>query len=514
MNLTLKDSNILIKNLQNPALYPHAVKYFKVIETHISYILLTGQFAYKIKKPIKFSFIDYSTLKKRKEYYYQEFELNQRLAPELYLQVIPITGSIENPTFNCQNSPEIEFMIQMKEFKQTDLLPNRLLNQKLSEQHIYQLSQMIAQYHQEAPTTVKPSLGNPKTIHKYTMDNFKEIFQLSPWIESIRIQSVNDWCQSEMIQLNPIFLKRKENQKIKKCHGDLHLSNMALYQNHICIFDCLEFNEEIRWIDPISEIAFLIMDLIYYHKKEWAFLFLNQYLELTCDYTGLPLLTYYLVYRALVRSKVNFISYQNIQNPVYLESAIQYFKLCEFFIQKNTKPCILMMHGLSGSGKSFVSQKISHILPGIRIRTDIIRQNILSSIPKNQWYQDHHIDAVYQHMLSILKTLIGQPYTIILDGTFLSRRHRNQFYALSQKLNISWGIISMEVDLDQIQSKILNAHPDKASDATFKIVKEQHQYQDVLTKNELKRTISIHHQYHDIRLNDVVSQIHQMLNHK
>jgi uncharacterized protein len=295
----------LIRALQNPALYDHPVKRFQVIQTHISWVLLTGPYAYKIKKPLNLGFLDFSSLKNRRFYCTEELRLNRRLAPQLYLDVVTITGSPDAPAIN-QPGPVIEYAVRMKEFPQEAQLDRVLARGELRRETIDSLAEELSEFHQRIEVAGEDSpFGSPERIAKPVQENFEPTRkQITDRKERIRLKKLQDWTKRTHRAHVPDFQDRKRGGFIRECHGDMHLANMVLLEGQVVIFDCLEFNENLRFIDVMSETAFLTMDLDDRGYPAWAHRILNDYLEKTGDYTGLRLLRYYQVYRALVRAKV------------------------------------------------------------------------------------------------------------------------------------------------------------------------------------------------------------------
>ena len=297
----------LIQALQNPALYNHPVSHFQVIETHISWVLLTGDYAYKIKKPIDLGFLDFSSLEKRHHYCLQELALNRRLAPQIYLDVIAIGGKPESPVLGAE--PIIEYAVKMRQFSQSSRLDNVLASHTLKPEHIDQLADNIAAFHEQIEIAGKDSdYGNPASVLKPIEENFQQIFaRLSDDDDIRQLDALKDWSLTQYAQLLPHIKQRKVDGFVRNCHGDLHLANIALIDEKIVIFDCIEFNESLRWIDVISEVAFTTMDLIDRGHTNYAARLLDRYLQRSGDYAGLMLFQFYQVYRAVVRAKVAII---------------------------------------------------------------------------------------------------------------------------------------------------------------------------------------------------------------
>ncbi|MCW8827008.1 MAG: phosphotransferase, partial [Gammaproteobacteria bacterium] len=298
-NAQLQLQRLLLENLQHPNCFDHEIEQFQLIETHISWVLLTGNYAYKMKKAVNFGFLDYATLEKRELQCREELRLNRRTAPDIYLDVIPVGGSVHQPAIDQQ--PAIEYLVKMKQFPQSTLLSQRLLDHQLNDSDITSLAQAVAHFHAAIEVAGSDSdFGNPQQVIRPIRENFE---QISARVDEPallkRLQQLAQQVEFNFQQLHPILENRKADGFIRDCHGDLHLNNVMLLEEKPLLFDCIEFNPSLRIIDVISEIAFLVMDLEEHDQLQHANLLLNQYLEQSGDYHAIPLLKFYLCYRAM-----------------------------------------------------------------------------------------------------------------------------------------------------------------------------------------------------------------------
>ncbi|MEE9157609.1 MAG: phosphotransferase, partial [Gammaproteobacteria bacterium] len=298
----------LIHSLQEPRVYDHEVKNLSTVETHISWVVLTGPYAYKIKKPVNLGFLDFSTLDKRHYYCKEELRLNRRLAPLTYVDVITITGTPQAPVLNG-TGPALEYAVQMVQFPQPAQLDRVLARHALTDKHIYRLAQKVAAFHNTIDTADKNApYGTPERVHDQVMQNFAQISaRLGREVDTDRLDEIRNWTETEYNRQLDVLRQRKRGGFIRECHGDMHLRNIALVDDELLIFDCIEFSDDLRWIDVMSEVAFTVMDLEDRHQPDFARQFLNAYLEFTGDYAGLTVLRYYLSYRAMVRAMVSII---------------------------------------------------------------------------------------------------------------------------------------------------------------------------------------------------------------
>ena len=295
----------LLAALSRPAVFGPGCTHVERLETHISYVLLTGQHAYKIKKPVALGFLDFTTLAARRFFCEEELRLNQRLAPALYLDVVPITGSVDAPVLGG-DGPALEYAVKMREFPQDALASQILARHELSPADIDALAARVAAFHGASGVAPRDGMfGSPDEILRVARQNFAQIRpHLTTAEERDELEELRAWTEHEHAARRDAFLRRRKEGFVRECHGDLHLNNIARVDGELIIFDCIEFNESMRWIDVMSEVAFTVMDLHYRGRADLARRFLNAYLERTGGYAGVAVLRFYLVYRALVRAKI------------------------------------------------------------------------------------------------------------------------------------------------------------------------------------------------------------------
>ena len=296
----------LIRSLHDPACYDHAAGPVRAIETHISHVLLTGEFAYKIKKPLNLGFLDFSSLDKRLHACCDEVRLNRRLAPAIYLDVVPITGTPAAPRINGAGTA-FEYAVKMRQFPPDATLDRLDAQGQMTARQVETIANTIARFHLQgcARAAEDHPWGSADAIRQPVAQNF---LQIAPHLDTPadrrQLDVLQRWSDAEHARLAPLMAARKRDGFVRECHGDLHLGNLAWVDDQLLVFDCLEFNPELRWIDIQSEAAFAYMDLLQRGHADWAWLFLNVWLEQTGDYAGLALLRYYAVYREIGRAHV------------------------------------------------------------------------------------------------------------------------------------------------------------------------------------------------------------------
>jgi len=362
-DLPAPDIPPLIRAMLKPEFYDHSVQNCQLIETHISWVILTGDFVYKVKKPVDFGFLDFSSLSKRKFYCEEELRLNRRLAPDLYLSVIAISGSADKP--ELMGSGKIfEYAVKMLPFSQDMQLDHVLARNELKQDMIDSIASLISDFHQTIEISKDDTnYGSPERVYQPVKENFIQIRERVTDQSKIELLStLEQWSEETFNKMKNLFAQRKQKGFIRECHGDLHLRNLAWYKNKPLAFDCLEFNPNFRWIDVISEIAFFIMDLEDHKKAELAQRFLNRYLELSGDYEGCNVLRFYLVYRAMVRAKVDAIrtNQAGISKQESDEANKEFYSYLQLALTytKKKKTFIIITRGMSASGKSTLTQPV------------------------------------------------------------------------------------------------------------------------------------------------------------
>lgn len=502
----------LVRSLQNSACYPHPVTEVSLIETHISWVLLAGDYVYKLKKNVNFGFLDFSTLAKRRHCCEEELRLNSRQAKDLYLAVVPISGTPETPVLGG-NGEAFEYAVKMRRFPQGALLDQRLARGELHADAIDLLANTLVAFHQGIATASRndnhnqddrsnDNYGNLDQITCYTQENCKVLAPLlhDP-VDQQRLAFYTAWIERQHQQLAPLFATRKQQGFIRECHGDLHLRNITLENGKIHFFDCIEFNPALRWIDVISELAFLAMDLYAAGQARYSHRLINRYLELTGDYAGVPLLRYYLAYRAMVRAKVALLRLPQATTPqekaTLMHSGSDYLQLACRYASEHA-PALVMTHGLSGSGKSTRTQALLELLGAIRLRSDVERKRHQGMPPvtpahtgmndgaNSGIYSADATRATYATLAEYAETIMDAGFPVIIDATCLKRWQRELFQTLAQRKGVRFAMVDFPVGTLELERRIAyrQAHEHDASDATLQVLHQQIATQEPLSDAE------------------------------
>lgn len=497
----------LISSIQARTEFDHPVEKYRLIETHISYVLLTGPFAYKFKKPLDLGFLDFRTLEKRKYYCEEEIRLNRRLAPDLYRDVVAFCGSPEQPVLNG-SGPVLEYAVRMEQFAEDEQALNLLHQGKLTGAHMEQLAWQLADFHQNVSVAQPDSeYGTSRQIRQYAMDNFSA---LRPMLEgdgrySKILENLSSWTSTMVEKLDDEFTVRKQNGFIRECHGDVHLGNIVRHRNKMLIFDCVEFSRALHWIDVINDLAFLIMDLDEHNQAAMAQRLLNAYLQYTGDYAGLNLLRFYLVYRALIRSKVAGIrlgqSHLEVgESEQEAGNEHRYLKLASRYTRP-AAPVLIITHGISGSGKSTLSQELAENIEAIWIRSDIERKRLYGLRAQDRSrsglrtgiYDPTSSARTYRRLVDLSRLVLTAGYPVIVDATFLQKHTRKIFYRIAAEFKLPFVILDFQAQEALLKARVDQRckRADDASEADIRVLEEQLRCQDPLDELETEHSIKI-----------------------
>ncbi|WP_373510894.1 AAA family ATPase [Thiocapsa sp.] len=493
----------LIEALMRPDAYPHPADPVEHIETHISHVFLAGAFAYKLKKPIDLGFLDFSTLERRRRCCEEELRLNRRLAPDLYLCVVAVTGTPDASRIGGSGSVQ-EYAVQMHRFPQEALLDR----QELSGDLIDRLAVKVAEFHARIPVADTESpFGTPEALLAPMVENLAQIRACALLPDPCeRLDRLETWTRARWQALIPMIERRRRNGYVRECHGDMHRGNIALVDGEIRIFDAIEFNPFLRWIDTASEIAFLVMDLEESGATALARRFLNRYLERSGDYELLALLDLYKVYRALVRAKVMAIrlgqadpdSAQGSRDRI---TCIRYLELAESYTARSRPPRLLMACGLSGSGKSCLGHQLREALPLIHLRSDIERKRLfgISEAVSARASLDAGIyfptatEWTYARLLRLAEGILGYGYDVLVDATFITGARRARFWDLARRRRIPALILALDAPVDVLRSRIIcrQAENRDVSDADLRVLERQRLALEPLAGEERARAVFI-----------------------
>ena len=496
----------LMAALQQPQAWPHPVQQpIGLVETHISWVLLTGPYAYKLHKAVNLGFLDFTSLEQRLHDCREELRLNRRLSDDLYLNLVAVVASPAGPRVVDANvpvaqlpGPVLEYGLRMRQFPQEALLPQALARGAIQAGAIEALASDLARFHHQA--AVAPAAGpygTPAAVRQPVLDNFKALApNLAPALQP-QLQRLQRWADRAFAQLSPVMHQRLAGGRVRECHGDLHLGNMLLEGERIRVFDCLEFSPALRWIDVISDMAFLVMDLEERGHPSLANQVLNSWLACNGDYGGLQLWRWYVSYRALVRAKVAVLSGDHSATG----PAADYLAMAERQCGAPGAAALVLCHGLSGSGKSHLSKRLAAAMGAIRLCSDGERKRWfglwgLSEEPQRQGdpYAAEVSDALFlQHLPSLALGLLQAGFSVIVDATFLRQRYRRAMAEVAERCAVPLRILDLQVPLPLLQQRIRARQRAgfDPSDADLAVLGQQLQQRQPLDRGEQALSIPV-----------------------
>jgi len=474
----------LIAALLEANRYPDPASGVELVETHASWLLLAGAFAYKIKKPVLLPFLDYSTLAKRQACCDAELRLNRRFAPDLYLQVVAIVGTAADPQIGGSGEA-IEFAVKMRRFAEAGRLDRLCGRRKLHAKQMSALAATIAEFHEQA--AVAPAgthFGEPEQVLAPALANFAELAPLLPGREEqTRLTRLAAWTHREFERLAPRFAARKAAGRVRECHGDLHLGNLVVIDGSVRLFDCIEFSEDLRWIDVASEIAFTFIDLLDHDQPGLAAWLVNEWLSCSGDYDAVQVLRFYAVYRALVRAKVAAL--RATQTSSDGGHANHYLALAERLA--NPPPArLIITHGVSACGKSRAARRVLLHDPAaatLRLRSDVERKRLFdldaaarSGSPVDGGLYTRNVsELTYRRLYELAEELLAANWSVIVDAAFLERARRDSFRALATQAAVAFFIVAPQARPAVLRARILGRlrKGRDASEATLAVLTQQ-----------------------------------------
>lgn len=489
----------LVELLTDPAAYDDPPGKIRVVETHISWVVLTDRYAYKIKKALVLDFLDFGDLERRRYYCDEEIRLNRKWAPEIYIDVVAITGDATRVKVDGEGKA-IEFAVRMHRFDESLRLDRQLAIGRLNADDMRQLGAAVASRHSGAQ---RADAGTRDRVVTMTIAQVRDNFDaLDGHVDSETLNSLHDWTEAELRAADTTFGERFDRGSVRDCHGDLHLANLVRMPGAIRIFDCIEFNDDLRRIDTMCDTAFLVMDLVAKGRRDLAAVFVNRYLECCGDYAGVVLLDLFFVYRCMVRAKVAVISSRerSLENE-QLRDLAEADRYCRVALRQTWKPApiLVVMNGLSGSGKTWVSSGLIAALPAIRVRSDVERKR-LSGVAETAGtdseigagiYSPGSSDDVYTHLVGLARLLLEARHNAIIDATFLTREQRDRALEMADSCGYSVIVVSVTAP-DAVMRDRLGRRSQAggdASEADTDVLDHQLAVAEPLTAAEQRRAI-------------------------
>ena len=439
------------------------------IETHISIIFLVGQHAYKLKRAVRFSYLDYSRPELRETYCHAELELNRRTAPEIYLRIRAITLEPDGSLRFEGEGIAVDWVVEMRRFGQDDLFDRLAMAGKLTPGVMRDLADRIAAFHNTAAVVI--TQDGQTGIREAIAGNNINLRKSCPPLNQANVDHVNAMAMTALATLGPVLDRRGQEGKVRHCHGDLHLRNICLFRGRPMLFDCIEFNDAFSCIDVFYDLAFLLMDLLHRAFPELASIVFNRYLDRTSDIDGLSLLKLFMSVRASIRAHVLVAQNQSNHSPPLLAEAQSYLSMAEDFLGSR-KPYLIAIGGLSGTGKSTNGAALAWAFspaPGARvIRSDVVRKTLFGVTPETRLpssaYSHEFTERVYAELNGQARKTLVAGYTAIVDATFLSEKSRREIEQIARSAGINFTGFWLEAPRHILEKRLKSRHND-ASDA-------------------------------------------------
>lgn len=447
------------------------------IETHISIVFLVGERAYKLKRAVRFSYVDYSTPALRERYCRRELELNRRSAPALYVRVRAVTRGADGALAFDGAGEAVDFVLEMRRFAQEDLLDRRAEADGLTPALLRDVTDAIAEFH--AAAAVAPGFGGAAAARAVIAGNAQNLAQAAPWLDVQAAQAVSAAALVVLEGVAPLLEARKAAGRVRRCHGDLHLRNICLLEGRPLLFDCIEFNEDFACIDVLYDLAFLLMDLLRRGLSAQANAVCNRYLDRTGDWAGMALLPLFISMRAAVRAHVLVAQYREVAAARTLAAARGYLALAGEVLRA-APPWLLAIGGVSGSGKSTIAAVLAWRLgpvPGARvIRSDVVRKAMFGVAPEVKLPDtayDFAINArVYAQMWRQAREVLAAGYPVILDAAFLAPGAREEARALAARAGVGFCGVWLRAPMAVLEARLAGRRGD-ASDADAAVMRGQ-----------------------------------------
>ena len=487
----------LIQSLLSPSRYPHPVDTVRWMETHGAWVLLAGDHAYKIKKAVRFPFMDFGTLALRRAACETELRVNRRFATgdpatQLYRDVLPLLGSVDDPRWGrpgADDARAIEFAVHMRRFDEAGRLDHLCARGALTADHLQALAQDLAAFQAHAAIAAADSRwGEPAGVIAFARDNLDTLREhLTQAGDTRALDALAGWTDTRFTHIEPLLTERRRSGRVREGHGDLHLANLVLIGEAVLPFDAIEFNDALRWIDTASDIAFLWMDLLHQRQPGLANALLSAWLDASGDTSAPAVLPFFATYRALVRAKVAVIrsTQPGADTSAALAEARGYLTLAQD-IAEPPAPQLVITHGLSGSGKTWASSRWLAAEPSgrtIRLRSDVERKRLHglgaltasgSGLNTGLYAPQTHGDT-YTSLHTRTAELLRQGWSVLVDAAFLRQGERQAFADLATTRAVPFHLLAPEAPVAVLRERIAarQARGLDASEATLEVLEQQ-----------------------------------------
>ncbi len=497
----------LIEALLRPEAYPHPVERVEMLETYAAWVLLTGRYAYKVKKPFDLGHADFSTLALRRRACQEEVRLNRRLAPDLYVDVVAIRGTENDPVIGDTDvvgaEDVLEVAVKMREFPQRAQLDRRLAAGAVGEAEMQALAARLAAFHGDLrPAGGVDRWGTPERVLASLHENVSQVLAGSDDPRELQtLARLRAWSASRGAELTPLLTQRRDAGFVRECHGDLRLRNLVALESGITAFDCIEFDAALRWTDVASEVALLMLDLRVRGRDDLAHLFASSYAERTGDYDGVRMLPFYLVARAMARARVavSLLDRQGGADPETRVRLGRHIALAER-IAGEGRPALVLASGPAGSGKTWLTERLIGPLRGIRVRSDLERKRLFGLGPdaridtelQTGMFTPEASHRTYVRVEETAEAVIAAGLPVLIDAASLRVAQRARFRRLAEELGVPFALLRCGTHPERLRSRVARrvARGD-ASEATIGVLEHQLATQEAPTADELEHAVVV-----------------------
>ena len=488
----------LVRRLLSADAYPHPIHGIHLVETHISWVFLTGTHVYKVKKPVDLGFLDFTSLERRRTFCDEEVRLNRRFAPQLYVDAVPITGRAETARVGGVGEP-IEWAVRLVQFEERDRLDHVLDRGGLTVDDCLALAADIAAVHASLPPAAESTpWGTAETFRRIVHLNLDQLRQHRPDLAG-RAAALSVWVDRQLASHASDLVGRRAGGRIRECHGDLHLGNLVRHGDRIVAFDGIEFNESLRWIDVANDIAFLAMDLHARGRGDLAATVVSAWVEAADDHASLRLMPIYLVYRAIVRAAVAAIRAAQAAGAGgggICDGECERYLLLAERLAAPRRPLLLATCGISGSGKSTLAAAVVGVTGGIRLRSDVERKRLagMTAVARPAdaagtaaVYSEEMSRRTYRRLADLARTILQAGWSVVVDAACLQRWQRTLLAesAVAAGADLAWLELDLPaaVAVSRVRSRMEMGHD--PSDATEQVVAGQLADRDPITAAEI-----------------------------
>jgi len=488
----VNDYNAIIEALKQPPAYPERPGEIRHLQTHISHLFLTPEFVYKVKKPVDFGFLDFSTFEKRRFFCYEELTLNQRLSPDVYLQVVKIRRG-PGGRISVEGTGEVvEHAVKMRRLPADCALDLLLAQNKVQTDQVQELGRMIGGFHLKAETNNEISgYGSPEGVAHNVVENFDQTAEYTGrTISPAKYQRVKAYSMAFLEQHRPLFERRAAGGRIRDCHGDLHGAQVFLTPDGVRIIDCIEFTKRFRYTDMVSDMAFMAMDLDHADRHDLSKLFVESWLDATGDREALDLLDFYKVYRAYVRGKVEGFRLADPHIPreekeAATQRARAYFNLAYFYTQRSNSPRLIISAGLIGSGKSTIARHLATDSGMALVSSDVVRKRLAGVAPTERHYDGfgqgmytpEFSERTYAEVFRLARQFLEEGKSVVLDATFGNRARREAAAAVAAGAGADFWAVECVATSEAVKERLRRRQQraNSVSDGRWEIYQQEKQ---------------------------------------